>query len=83
MTLRDILSKLNTPELKITLYDSNQNVIVVFYSPGYLGIEDTILDSDVEKWLVISDKELKIFVNYLAPEPEPEQNPLPSGTSIP
>lgn len=79
MILREFMETLKTAELKITLYDSGTKDIVTFYSPGYLGVESDILDSTVDKWLVISDKELKVYTSYVVPE----TNSLPSGTSIP
>ena len=70
MTLKEFMETLKTAEIKIALYDSTSNEIVIFYSPGYLGIESDILDSTINKWLVVSDKELKVYTSYTVPDPE-------------
>lgn len=81
MILREFMSTLKTAELKITLYDSEASEIVIFYSPGYLGLESDILNSNVDKWLVISDTELKVYTSYTIqsddtePDTEPDTGP--------
>ena len=84
MILREFMSTLKTAELKITLYDSEASEIVIFYSPGYLGLESDILNSNVDKWLVISDTELKVYTSYTIPsddtEPDTEPDTGPDNT---
>jgi hypothetical protein len=74
MTLREFMATLKTAELKITLYDSEASEIVIFYSPGYLGVESDILNSTIDKWLVISDKELKVYTSYTVPSDDTDPN---------
>jgi len=80
MILREFMSTLKTAELKITLYDSEASEIVIFYSPGYLGLESDILNSNVDKWLVISDTELKVYTSYTIPSDDTETDDTEQDT---
>lgn len=83
MTLRQLLSTLKTPSIKIQLMDVEGNDIIKFYSEGYAGVEEDILNREVKKWDVASNIAITIVLKNpvdAVPETTPDTNEQTSDT---
>ena len=63
MTLFDFISPLKTSEVKVTLMNTDDAEIIKFYSEGFAGVEDTILNRSVKKWTIDSQSAIKVVLD--------------------
>lgn len=72
MSLRVFMQALKTPNVKVTLNDSDGTELIKFFSDGYTGVEDTLLDRTVKKFEITNATAIVIILN---------DSPVDSGTS--
>ena len=66
MKLLDFISALKSKEVKVTLLDNDDNEIIKFYSEGFSGVEDSVLNRSVKKWSIESQTSIKVVLEESA-----------------
>lgn len=81
MILSDLLSALSSnSEVKVTLLDSSDNVLISFTAPGYAAIESDLGKRTVKRIKINTAQAVTISIDDAVPEPEPEPTPDPETT---
>lgn len=80
MKLRDFLKTLKTKDIKIIIVDADEVEHIKFYSEGFDGVENDLLDLDVKKWFIIFPTAIQVYVDMPESDDSTGDNTEPANT---
>lgn len=80
MKLRDFLKTLKTKDIKIIIIDADEVEHIKFYSEGFEGVENDLLDLNVKKWFIIFPTAIQVYVDMPESDDNAGDNTEPTNT---
>ena len=80
MKLRDFLKTLKTKDIKIIIIDADEVEHIKFYSEGFEGVENDLLDLNVKKWFIIFPTAIQVYVDMPESDDSTGDNTEPANT---
>lgn len=80
MKLRDFLKTLKTKDIKIIIIDADEVEHIKFYSEGFEGVENDLLDLNVKKWFIIFPTAIQVYVDMPESDDTTGDNTEPTNT---